>query len=76
MNDKLTDLNSVVSSFPCGKCGKKLGKTFGWLKTHDHFVCVCGARNEWSTDQVVDGINEITKSRAKEIKQLRRAFKR
>ena len=71
----LTDLNSIIPSLECANCGKKIGKTFGWLKAHDHFVCGCGARTTWRSDQIADGVKKMTEFRAKGIKKIRRTLK-
>ena len=71
----LTDPNTIIPSLKCSNCGKKIGKTYGWLKSNDHFVCDCGARTEWSPDQFLDVVKGITVERAKAIKKIRRALK-
>ena len=76
MADKLTDIDKVVSNFKCANCGKKFGKTYGWLKTHDHLVCNCGFRNQWKPEQFADIVKSGTEFRAKAIKKLRRTLKR
>ena len=71
----MTDLDSIVPSYPYGNCGKHLGKTFGWMKSHDHFVCDCGACNEWSPDDLVKGLRRAAKERDDMIAKIRRANK-
>ncbi len=71
----LTDPNTIIPSLKCSNCGKKIGKNYGWLKSNDHFVCDCGARTNWSSDQFLDVVKGITEERAKAIKKIRRALK-
>ena len=73
---KLTDVDRVVSGLKCSNCRKKFGKTYGWLKTHDNFICGCGERTEWRPEQFADIVKCITEERAKMIKKVRRALKR
>ena len=77
MADKLTDINKLVpSGLKCANCGKQFGKTYGWLKTHDHFVCDCGERADWRPDKFVDIVKDIAEGRIEIIKEARRIFKR
>ena len=69
------DIDQVVSSYPCRNCGKEFGKTFGWLKSHGHVVCECGALNKWSPDEIDDGIRRFTETRDEAIAKVRRALK-
>ncbi len=71
----LADIDRIVPSLECSNCGKKLGKTYGWLKTHDHFICNCGARNTWNPEQFSEIVKTITKDRAQMIKKIRRSLK-
>ena len=67
-----TAIERVIPSFGCRNCGQKFGKTFGWLKSHDHLICNCGARNEWSPDEIVEGIGSYTKT----VEEIRKSLKR
>ncbi len=51
-----TDIDGLIPSYPCGNCGKELGKSYAWMKSHDHFTCGCGARNEWLPDDIIEGV--------------------
>ena len=73
---KLTDIDKVASDFKCANCGKKIGKAYGWLKTHDHLVCNCGFRNQWRPDKFVNVVKDIAEVRMKIIKEARRILKR
>ena len=77
MADKLTDINKrVPSGLKCANCGKQFGKTYGWLKTHDHFVCDCGERTDWRPEKFVEIVEFITEERAKIINETRSMFNR
>ena len=77
MRIALTGINKrVPSGLKCANCGKQFGKTYGWLKTHDHFVCDCGERTDWRPEQFVEVVNGIAKGRIEIIKEARRSFKR
>ena len=77
MADKLTDVNKrVPSGLKCSNCGKQFGKTYGWLKTHDYFVCDCGERTDWRPEKFVNVVKGIAKGRIEIIKEARRIFKR
>ena len=77
MADKLTDINKrVPPGLKCSNCGKQFGKTYGWLKTHDHVVCVCGERTDWRPEQFVEVAKGITEERVKMTQKIRRALKR
>ena len=72
-----TDINKrIPPGFKCSNCGKKFGKTYGWLKTHDHIVCVCGIRKEWEPDEVVNLLDDIDKTRANINKEVKRIIKK
>ncbi len=58
-----TDINDLIPSYPCGNCGKELGKSYAWMKSHNHFVCDCGARNEWFPDDIEELVQGIMKFR-------------
>ena len=76
-SDKLSDINlHIPSGLKCSNCEKKLGKTYGWLKTHNHFVCICGARKDWRPEQVSNVVKDVAKFRADGIKKIRRALTR
>ena len=65
-----------MSGLKCSNCGKKFGKTYGWLKTHDNFICGCGERTEWRPEQFADIVEFITEERAKIINEARSMFNR
>ena len=71
----MTHLDDIVPSYPCGNCGKQFGKTFGWMKAHDHLVCDCGTRNEWLPDDIIEGLRRVAKERDEVIAKIRRANK-
>ena len=74
---KLTDVNKrVPSGLKCSNCGKQFGKTYGWLKTHYHFVCDCGERTDWRPEKFVEIVEFITEERAKIINEARSMFNR
>ena len=77
MADKLTNIDKLVpSGLKCANCGKKFGKTYGWLKTHDHFVCVCGEGADWQPEHFIEIVKGVSEERAKMVKKLRRTLKR
>ena len=77
MAGKLSDINSrIPSNLKCSNCGKDFGKTYGWLKTHDHFVCDCGERADWRAEKFVNIVEGIAEERAKMIKKYRGTFNR
>ena len=72
-----TDINKLVPpGLKCSNCGKQFGKTYGWLRTHDRFVCVCGERTEWEPDAFVNLLDDISKERANINKEVKRIIKR
>ena len=73
---RLADVDKVVAGLKCSNCGKQFGKTYGWLKTHDHFVCDCGERTDWRPEKFVKIVEAIAEERSKMVKEVRRALKR
>ena len=70
------DFDSIIPSMKCANCGQKFGKTFGWLKAHDHLICGCGTRTNWSPDQISEGVKRLAVARTEVIDKIRRALKR
>ena len=53
-------LDSHELGFPCPKCGHKLSKTFGWLKTHTNITCPgCSASIDLKTDQLLRTVAKV-----------------
>jgi predicted RNA-binding Zn-ribbon protein involved in translation (DUF1610 family) len=52
-------LDTESMEFVCPRCGYQLRKTIGWLKTHNHYVCLCGTEILLNTDEFRRKIAEI-----------------
>lgn len=41
---------------PCPACGHETKKTFGWIKSHNEFICPCGMTVKLDREQMLRDI--------------------
>ena len=49
--------NSTEFPIYCKNCGQKNTKSYGWIKRHAEFICVCGTK--FDTTEIQNGIAEV-----------------
>ena len=67
-------IDSIARTFECPKCGKKIKKTFAWLKTKANFTCSCG--QIFDCQKVRDGILKAEKQIGNLVQKLGKLGKR
>jgi hypothetical protein len=51
--------DSQLLDIACPGCAHRTRKTFGWLQSHTHFICVCGAKVRLGTKDFARPLKKV-----------------